>query len=68
MSRFSGGDARLTVVEAARMLGMPWTTLERWGRAGRISSELTTAGARVFRRQDLLDRWVTPPSRRRQTD
>ena len=56
------------MVEAARMLGMSSTTLERWASDGRITSEVTGAGVRVFRRGDLLDRWVTVRTRHRRHD
>ena len=44
----------LTLAEAARLLGMPPKTLERWARAGRIASTVMASGQRVFGRSDLL--------------
>ena len=46
---------RLTLAEAAEMLGMSPATLGRWARQGRIPSEATPDGVRIFRRSDLLN-------------
>lgn len=55
-------DARepeeITLSEAAGMLGMLPSTLERWARVRRIPSGLTGDGTRTFRRADLLRRSV----------
>ena len=48
----------LTLGEAAEMLGMSPTTLERWARAGRIASHVSAGGIRTFRRDELIARTV----------
>ena len=52
----------LTLAEAARLLGMPPKTLERWARAGRIANTVIASparGQRVFCRSELLRRRAT---------
>ncbi len=49
----------LTLDEAGQMLHVSRTTLERWARDGRIPSQLTAEGVRVFSRRDLSNRSVT---------
>ncbi len=44
----------LTLAQAARLLGMMPSTLERWAKAGRINSRLSAGGDRIFRRDDLF--------------
>ena len=47
----------LTLAEAARLLGMPPKTLERWARAGRIANTVMASparGQRMFYRSELL--------------
>ncbi len=55
-------SGELTLAAAAELLGIADSTLERWARDGRIPSERTPDGVRVFRRRELLDRWVTADS------
>ncbi|HEX2275265.1 MAG TPA: helix-turn-helix domain-containing protein [Acidimicrobiales bacterium] len=54
------GREELTLGEAAGMLGMSPTTLARWAAEGRIASEVTPEGLRVFRRSELLKAAVKP--------
>ncbi|MDQ3978112.1 MAG: helix-turn-helix domain-containing protein [Actinomycetota bacterium] len=51
-------DEFLTLAEAAALLGMSPLVIERWAREGRLPSAVTAEGSRLFRREDLLDRWV----------
>ncbi|AMS03118.1 excisionase and transcriptional regulator [Gordonia phage Obliviate] len=46
-------DDRLSVGEAAGLIGISVDTLKRWERAGRISSTRTPTGHRRFRRSDV---------------
>jgi excisionase family DNA binding protein len=59
------GEDVLTLAEAANLLGILPSTLERWAREGRIPSQLTAAGVRVFQRSDLLNRSVRTDDLRR---
>ncbi len=43
----------LTEAEAALLLRMTPSTLERWAKAGRIPSTVTANGQRMFRRSDI---------------
>jgi predicted site-specific integrase-resolvase len=51
---------QLTLSEAAEMLRISPVTLARWAAEGRIASEVTAEGARVFRRGQLLKTVVRP--------
>jgi excisionase family DNA binding protein len=59
------GEDVLTLAEAANLLGILPSTLERWAREGRIPSQLTAGGVRVFQRSDLLSRSVRTDDLRR---
>ncbi|MCV7230720.1 MerR family DNA-binding transcriptional regulator [Mycolicibacterium komossense] len=48
----SGGD-RLSVGEAASLLGVSADTLRRWEKAGRITSLRTPVGHRRYNRADV---------------
>lgn len=50
---------QLTLAEAAQLLGMTPSTLERWAKAGMISSTVTASGQRMFRRSELLRQRIT---------
>ena len=50
----------LLLSDAAHLLGVAPTTLERWVRAGRIPNELTQDGQRVVRRVEVLNRVLRP--------
>lgn len=50
----------LPLPDAAQLIGVAPTTLERWVRAGRIPSELTQDGRRLLRRVDVLDNVLRP--------
>ena len=50
----------LSLVEAARLLGMSPRTLRRWLRDGRLPYEVSEAGEPMLRREDLL-RHLDPP-------
>ena len=52
----------LTLAEAARRLGMPPKTLERWAKAGSIASTVNASGQRMFRRSELLNRLRMNPN------
>jgi excisionase family DNA binding protein len=62
------GEDVLTLAEAANLLGILPSTLERWAREGRIPSQLTAGGVRVFQRSDLLSRSVRTDDLRRGQD
>ncbi len=51
---------QLTLSEAAEMLRISPATLARWAAEGRIASEVTPDGVRVFRRSELLKTVVRP--------
>ncbi|HEX2043820.1 MAG TPA: helix-turn-helix domain-containing protein [Acidimicrobiales bacterium] len=51
---------QLTLSEAAEMLRISPATLARWAAEGRIASEVTPEGVRVFRRSELLKTVVRP--------
>jgi excisionase family DNA binding protein len=51
-------DELLTLADAAALLGMSPLVIERWAREGRLPSVVRADGSRLFRREDLLDRWV----------
>lgn len=53
----------LSPSDAARLLGVAPTTLERWVQAGRIPSELTQDGRRVLRRVEVLNSVLRPAQR-----
>lgn len=46
-------DSRLNLLEAARYLGVPVTTLRRWALHGLIRYEVTAEGMATFRVEDL---------------
>jgi excisionase family DNA binding protein len=48
----------LSLVEAAEIFGVSPRTLERWARAGRIPSEVTRDGRRIFRHAEVVKRVV----------
>ena len=46
----------LSLAEAAEMFGVSVRTLERWTWDGRIPSEVTEDGRRIFRRAEVAER------------
>lgn len=48
---------QLTLSEAAEMLRISPATLARWAAEGRIASEVTPDGVRVFRGASCSRRW-----------
>ncbi len=64
----SDPGAVLTLAEAADLLGISASVLERWARDGRIPSEVRPDGERVFRKADLLSRSVRMQEREEDQD